>query len=1453
MATNEDKLLDYLKRVTADLRRTQRRLHDVETAQHEPIAIVGMACRFPGDIDSPEDLWEFVAAGRDAVGAFPANRGWDIDDRYDPDPDKPGTNYLREAAFLYDVDRFDAEFFEISPREALAMDPQQRLMLETAWEAVERAGIDPSSLRNSLTGTFVGFSALDYLSGISQPPDELEGYLGTGNLASILSGRVAYALGLEGPAVTVDTACSSSLVAIHLAARALTSGECSLALAGGVTVMSNPAGFVEYSRQRALAPDGRCKAFAAAADGFGPAEGAALLLLERLSDARRNGHRVLAVVRGSAVNQDGASNGLTAPNGPSQIRVIRQALANARVPAAEVDVVEAHGTGTPLGDPIEGQALLATYGQHRPEGRPLLLGSVKSNIGHTSAASGVAGVMKTVLAMRHGVLPKTLHVDRPTPKIDWSGGAMELLTESRPWPETGHPRRAGVSAFGVSGTNAHVVLEEPPAPEAAEPGEPAEPAERTEALTEPTAEQSAAEQPAAPPAFTALEGVTPWPLSAKTPAALRGQAAALREHLAARPELTPDAIGTALATTRAVFDHRGVVLADGPADAERALGVLAAGESAAGALAGDGPATGGKVAFVFPGQGSQWAGMALDLLDRSPVFAARFAECAAAVEAHVDWSVADVLRGAEGAPGLERIEVVQPALFAVLVSLAELWRACGVRPAAVVGHSQGEIAAACVTGALSLQDAARLVVLRSQLFADELTGRGAMASLALSRDEAEARLAPYGDALTIAGVNGSRAVTVAGAVEPLTRLVEELVAEDVRARLLAASAPSHSPHVEPLRERLLELLEFLRPRAGSVPIYSTVTGEVLDGSELDAAYWYENCRRPVSLQPAVRALHDAGHRVFIEISPHPVLTTGVQETVEDAGGQAAVLGTLRRDEGGPRRFLTSLAEGWTRGVPVDWAAVLAGRGAAPAELPTYAFQRRRYWLEPGPGAVGDVASAGLGAAGHPLLGAAVRLADGDRAVLTGRLSPRTHPWLADHVVRGAVLLPGAAYAELALRAGDEVGCDVLAELTLGEPLVLPEHGAVQLQVTVGPAEADGSRPVSVHARPEGADPEEPWRRHAEGRLATAEEPHPGAELTEWPPPGAEPVDLDGLYAGLADAGYAYGPAFRGLTAAWLAPDAAGGVFAEVALDEQHRGEAAGFGLHPALLDAAAHTLALGQAETDENTLWLPGAWGGLRLHAVGASRLRVRLRPLAPDEVAMDIADAAGQPVATIASFATRAVPASELADLTDVFTTGPSNGENAGPRRPERRSAAAAEDAGQAETFTRRLAGLSGEKRERALTDLVCDRVAAVLGHTDAGAVDGRRAFKELGFDSLTAVELRNRLATATGLRLPATLVFSHPTPLALARHLGELLGTAGTRAGRVGVEDALAAVGDALAGGALDAAARAELVGRLEELLRAARDGGDRSADVLDAAALDAVSDDEFFALIDKQLGAS
>ncbi|MFI1097981.1 type I polyketide synthase, partial [Streptomyces sp. NPDC020917] len=925
----------------------------------DPIAVVAMACRFPGGADSPEQLWDLVASGTDAISGFPTDRGWDLADLYDPDPARSGKSYAQQGGFVRGATEFDAELFGISPREALAMDPQQRLVLEAAWEAVERAGIDVATLRGSRTGVFVGAVGTGY----GQDPDlqqRVEGYSVTGNVLSVISGRVSYVLGLEGPAMTVDTACSSSLVALHLAAQALRAGECSLALVGGVTVMPSPFGFVEFSRQRVLSPDGRCRAFAAAADGTGFSEGVGMLVVERLSDARRNGHRVLAVMRGSAVNQDGASNGLTAPNGPSQQRVIRAALTNAGLTGGEVDAVEAHGTGTSLGDPIEAQALLATYGREHDDDQPLWLGSIKSNIGHTQAAAGVAGLIKMVMAMGHGTLPSTLHADEPSPEVDWSSGRVRLLNAPVPWPDLGRPRRAAVSSFGISGTNAHVILEEPPAEpaEAAEAAEPARPAEHPAPY-----ESAASAGPAAPGA------AVPWVLSAKSAPALRAQAGRLAAFVAERPGASDAEIGHALATTRTVLEQRAVVLAGDRSQAAAALTGLAGGTPAAGVVTGAADVR-GRVAFVFPGQGSQWKGMGAELLDTSPVFAERFAQCDAALRTHLDWSVTDVVRGVPGAPSVDLIEVLQPVLFAVNVSLAELWRSVGVEPAAVVGSSQGEIAAALVAGALTLEDAAELIALRSALFAAELVGNGAVASVALPVAEAESRIAAWDGRLDIAGRNGPTAVTVAGGTEALTEFVAACEADGVRARIVGSTVASHCAQVEPLRERILELFAHIAPRRATVPFYSTVTGGLVDTETLDNAYWYLNARRPVDFQAAVLAMESDGFRFFVESSAHPVLTTAMAATFEDAECEAVAVGTLRRDEGGMARFTTSVAEGFVRGLPgVDWRPLAPGTGGTPPALPTYAFQRRRFWLddlrdrtEPTTSGTGDLADAGFWAA-----------------------------------------------------------------------------------------------------------------------------------------------------------------------------------------------------------------------------------------------------------------------------------------------------------------------------------------------------------------------------------------------------------------------------------------------------------------------------------------------------------
>ncbi|MEU9609890.1 type I polyketide synthase, partial [Streptomyces sp. NPDC048057] len=1101
------------------------------------------------------------------------------------------------------------------------MDPQQRLLLETSWEALEQAGLDPLSLKGTDVGVFSGVSSQGYGAGAGVVTPESEGFAGTGATPSVASGRVSYVFGFEGPAVTVDTACSSSLVAIHLAVQALRHGDCSMALAGGAMVMSTPGNFVAFSRQRGLATDGRCKAFADGADGMGLAEGAGVVVLERLSVARERGHQVLAVLRASAVNQDGASNGLTAPNGPSQQRVIRSALANAGLSPSDVDVVEGHGTGTALGDPIEAQALLATYGRNRNPEKPLWLGSLKSNIGHTQAAAGVGSVIKMVQALRYGVMPPTLHVDEPTTEVDWSAGAVELLTEGRAWPREDRPRRAGVSSFGVSGTNVHLILEEAP--------------------EEPVSEE------------VAPEGVVPLVVSARGHGALSGQAGRLATFVETAGGVSTAAVAGALVSGRALLDERAVVVADSAEEALAGLRALTRGESGPNVVSGSVAGSGvpGDLVLVFPGQGSQWVGMGRELLDSSSVFAERVGECAVALGRWVDWSLVDVLRGEVELGLLERVDVVQPASFAVMVGLAAVWSSVGVRPDAVLGHSQGEIAAACVAGALSLEDAARVVALRSQAIRSELAGRGGMASVALSEEEAATRLEPWADRVEVAAVNGPSSVVIAGDAEALDEALEALSRDGVRVRRVAVDYASHSRHVEDIQGALAEALSGISAKAPVVPFYSTVTGGWVEGAGvLDGGYWYRNLRGQVRFGPAVHDLLGQGYGVFVEVSAHPVLVQPVTEIVDgmDAATEAVVAGTLRREEGGLRRLLASMAELFVRGVAVDWAGVLpAAAVSVRAALPTYAFDHQHYWLTPGESAT-DAAALGQAAVDHPLLGAMVRLPHSDGLVFTSRLSLRSHPWLADHAVGGVALLPGTGLVELAVRAGDEVGCGVLEELVIEAPLVVPEPGGVRVQLTLHAPGENGTRVIEVYSQREGDGGT--WTRHATGLLATAPSATAGEgpehDFTAWPPPGAQRVEVeaDDFYDGLAAQGFGYGPAFQGVRAAWRRGEE---VFAEVALPEEQRKDADKYGIHPALLDAALQAGTFGAAADpaaeEPGGPVLAFAWNGLVLHAAGAETLRVRVAPCGPDALSVQAADETGGLVVTLDSLVSRPVSAEQL------------------------------------------------------------------------------------------------------------------------------------------------------------------------------------------------------------------
>ncbi|MGW5722472.1 SDR family NAD(P)-dependent oxidoreductase [Amycolatopsis sp. NPDC003865] len=1177
MGNSEDKLVGALRASLKESERLREKNRRLTEAAREPIAIIGMACRLPGGATTPEALWRLLDGGVDAIGEFPADRGWDLDRLYDPTGERAGSSYVREGGFLHDALEFDADLFGISPREALLMDPQQRLLLETSWEAFERAGIAPNSVKGSPTGVFAGTM--------------YHNYQGSYGSSGVISGRLAYTFGLEGPAVTIDTACSSSLVALHMAVQALRSGECSLALAGGVSVMSTPRTFVEFSLDGTLARSARCRAFADSADGTGWSEGCGMLLVEKLSDARRNGHPVLAIVRGTAINQDGASNGMTAPNGPAQQRVIRQALANARLAPDEVDVVEAHGTATKLGDPIEAGALLATYGQERKS--PLWLGSVKSNLGHTQAASGVAGVLKIVLALNNGVLPQTLHVDQPTRQVDWSSGRVELLTERRPWDRNGHPRRGAVSCFGLSGTNAHVIIEEAPEPEAA--GE--------------TPRDTAA---------------IPFVLSGRTPQALRAQAERLLTALDGTAAEPLDVART-LATGRAHLDHRAAVVAKDRAGLLAALRAFADGEP--GALTG--VARGEtSTGFLFSGQGSQRPGMGRELAAAYPRFAEAYAEACAELDKHLDRPIREVID--TDAEALGQTGNTQAALFAFEVALFRLVESWGLVPDAVCGHSIGELAAAHCAGVLSLADAAKLVAARGRLM-QALPAGGAMIAVEGTPDEVAA-YDPQGT-VDVAAVNGPRSVVLSGEEAAVIAIGDKFVEAGRRTTRLKVSHAFHSRLMEPTLAQFRAVAKTLTYAQPELTVISSVTGAEVSAELTDPEYWVRNVRQPVRFADAVRALAAEGVNRFLELGPDAPLTAVVPQSAETAVAVAA----QRRDVPEDVALATALAALHVRGVVPGWEAHFAARGAARADLPTYAFQHQRYWLEVTSDS-GDLASIGLDPVDHPLLGAATLLADADGLVLSGRISATTHPWLADHVVGGAILVPGTAFVELAVRAGDEAGCGRVRDLTLHAPLVLAEKGAARIQVRIGKPGADGSRPISVHSRPDDLAATGGWVRHADGTVQTATAAA-AFDLGEWPPAGAEAVDIDGMYDLLAEAGMAYGPIFRGLRAAWRA---GADVFAEVALPEQDRLGAEVFGLHPAVFDASLHAVGLSGAAGEGTTL--PYAWSDVELLAAGAAALRVHVRPTGEQTVELRLADSTGAPVARVGALRLRRISEEQLA-----------------------------------------------------------------------------------------------------------------------------------------------------------------------------------------------------------------
>nr|WP_190815892.1 type I polyketide synthase [Saccharopolyspora pogona] len=1199
-----DKLSEYLRRVTAELYDVRGRLAETETRLHEPIAIVGMACRYPGGVNSPEDLWNLVADGRDVISGFPEDRGWDLEHLYHPDPDNHGTSLTDQGGFLYDAAMFDAEFFGISPREALAMDPQQRLMLEVSWEALERAGIDPASARGSNTGVFTGVAHNDYggrfMAG-GADGGELEGYFGSGSAHSVVCGRIAYVLGLEGPAVTVDTACSSSLVAMHWAESALRAQECDLALAGGVTVMSTPSVFVEFSRQRALAPDGRCKSFSSAADGTGWSEGAGVLVLERLSRARKLGHRVWGLLRGSAVNQDGASNGLTAPSGPAQERLIRAACADASV--SGVDVVEAHGTGTQLGDPIEAQALLATYGRDRGDRDPVWLGSVKSNIGHTQAAAGVAGVIKMIMAMQQGTVPPSLHVDEPSREVDWTAGAVRVATKTVPWPTTGDRRRAGVSSFGVGGTNAHVIVEEAP---------------------ETPAESQLGSQPE--PSGT----LVPWVLSGASEQAVRTQAGRLRAMLEQTPGWSLTDVGWSLHTTRALLDSRAVVFAADPEEAQRGLAALATGRALPGLIEPASEAsTRSGVGFVFSGQGAQRLGMGQELAARFPVFASAWDEvCRSLAEFGGVPGVEEVLWGTADAATVDDTLYAQTGLFAFEVALTRLLESWGVRPDYVMGHSLGEVTAAYVAGTWSLADACRVVGARARWMRQAPSG-GVMVALEARPEDVADVLA--GTPVVVAAVNGPQAVVVAGPDDAVRKVADRFAALGRRTKRLRTSHAFHSPDMDSVLPGFQAEIEAVTFHTPDIPVISNVTGELADPDSLTRpSYWAEHIRATVRFGQGARALLDTGVGQVLEVGPDASLT-GLVGGLTRHGQRAFAAMRAGRPE--TAELLTVVAQLFAHGVAVDWSWCWADAAPRRVDLPTYPFQSRRYWMDVPPSTAADMTTAGLEGGGHPLLGARLDLAGDGTTLFTSRWSVADQPWLADHQVSGRVVAPGTTFVEVALHAARLTGCESVRELVHHVPLILEPDEAVSVQVRLDAADEDGTRSISVSSRPESADGQDAWVLNTTGVLAGSTSGDLGkfAFAAAWPPSGAVQLDLDGLYEEHAQtAGFDYGPTFQGVSAVWHLGD---DIYAEITSPEVL--DTLGYCLHPALLDATLHP-GLIASELGLRAAGLPFVWADITVHRHGATRLRVRVRRHDDHRISIDVATAEGAPVVAVDSLTLR-------------------------------------------------------------------------------------------------------------------------------------------------------------------------------------------------------------------------
>lgn len=1352
----------------------------------EPIAIIGIGCRFPG-AKSPDAYWQLLRNGVDAIREVPAER-WNIDDFYDPDPSAPGKMNTRHGGFIDDVDQFDPYFFGITPREAMSMDPQQRLLLEVAWEALEDAGQVLEDLANTQVGVFVGISSNDYSLQV-RDPRLIDPHMGTGNLFSIAAGRISYLLNLRGPSLAVDTACSSSLLSVHLACQSLMRGESTLALAGGVNLILVPGSTITLSKLSALSPDGRCKTFDASANGYVRGEGAGMVVLKPLAQALADGDPIYAVIRGSAVNHDGRSNGLTAPNGPSQEALIRQALADAGATPAQVGYIEAHGTGTPLGDPIEVMALGSVLADGRDADAPCILGSVKTNIGHLEAAAGIASVIKVALSLKHGEIPPSLHFNDPNPYIPFDQLPVRVQRNLGPWPRKGNATLAGISSFGFSGTNAHLILEGAP-----------EDAPQTPMGTFDTGDQAQV-----------------LALSARSEEALQSLAHGYRDRLVmGGPMATPlrEMCYTA-ALRRTHHDHRLSIVFNSWDELVDQLGVYLRGEEQAGLSAGRKHLNRRpKVAFVFSGQGPQWWGMGRELLQREP-------RCRAVIEqidgmlqeAGAQWSLLDEMNASEADSRLDETEIAQPAIFALQVALVELWRSWGIAPGAVVGHSMGEVTAAYVAGGLSLADAVRVIYHRARVM-QRATGLGKMASVELTPAEVNSHLSnsgEYSDRLWVAAINGPSSTVVAGDPQALDEFVAYLEERQVFVRSLPVNYAFHTPQMEPFLGELATALQGVQNGRAALPYASTVTGELLNGTDLDVGYWQRNVREPVRFAEAIDALIDKKYDIFLEVGPHPVLSSSITQCLHEREKSGTVLASLRRNENARVSLLGALGALYTRGYPVDWAALYPEGGHCIA-LPSYPWQRDRYWLQLPDGfdPLQNWTQEGTASpddfSNHPLLGSELPGLAHQPDMHTWQSSLRADvpAFLTDHRVLGMVVVPAAAYAEMALSAAATLGEAnpvLLRDLVLSEALLLSENGMRTVQCALTPDGESASDTYRLHIHSSAAQEEQRpvWASHAQGTVSLAADGAPAAvDLAEIRARCTDEVPVTTYYETLWARGLEYGPSFQGIQALQRCD---GEALGRIELPEALHTEAALYQAHPALLDACLQVV--GASVPADSSL----ATAGDVYIPTGMEEMHL-YRPLPARLWSHAVLRAtAGKATSEATDESTESAPDAFLADLQLLNEAGETVAEIAGFRlqrlargvkealQGRQRQAAqratptngtvepAAAPAQKASPSSTNGSGRSvgGVTRRKVLAATPEERVALLSEHlgqqlakamkVPVSKLDFQKPLEEQGFDSLMAIEVKYAVESELAIEIPVRNLIDKPTVESLATQLNQLL----------------------------------------------------------------------------------